>query len=246
MTAPLRPMNLGEILDRTFQIYRSRFLVFAGIAALPALAMTALQVAGNLVGPQITVSFAFRDSIQKLEYWLNYGNVESYLFFLTWLAFAYVTSRILLQEEPTIESAFSWCVSCWQSCLAVAAVLWLVLHLLPAMVYRFSWVGPATLSARIGVMDGETTLSRWLGSFLVLLAQWLAEAVLAVALSLSIPAWALARPSIPSALQRGWNLANGSRLRILGAWSLAYVLHWVLFLLSHSFLLLCTIFSTRF
>ncbi len=39
MTATLRPMSLGEILDRTFQIYRSRFLVFVGIAALPAVAM---------------------------------------------------------------------------------------------------------------------------------------------------------------------------------------------------------------
>ena len=45
MTATLRPMNLGEILDRTFQIYRSRFLVFVGIAALPAIAMMALEMA---------------------------------------------------------------------------------------------------------------------------------------------------------------------------------------------------------
>jgi hypothetical protein len=36
-------MTLGEILDRTIQIYRSRFLVFIGIAAIPALAMLALH-----------------------------------------------------------------------------------------------------------------------------------------------------------------------------------------------------------
>jgi hypothetical protein len=41
MKANLRPMNLGEILDRTFQIYRAKFLVFAGIAALAAILVAA-------------------------------------------------------------------------------------------------------------------------------------------------------------------------------------------------------------
>jgi hypothetical protein len=33
----LRPMTLGEILDRTFSIYKSRFWLFAGIVSLPYL-----------------------------------------------------------------------------------------------------------------------------------------------------------------------------------------------------------------
>jgi len=36
MNEPLHPLRLGEILDRTAQIYRSRFLVFLGIATFPA------------------------------------------------------------------------------------------------------------------------------------------------------------------------------------------------------------------
>ncbi len=32
----LRPLSTGEVLDRTFSLYRSRFLMFAGIAALAA------------------------------------------------------------------------------------------------------------------------------------------------------------------------------------------------------------------
>jgi hypothetical protein len=34
MTSQLRPLNLGEILDRTAELYRSNFLLFAGIAAI--------------------------------------------------------------------------------------------------------------------------------------------------------------------------------------------------------------------
>jgi len=36
MNEPLHPLRLGEILDRTAQIYRSRFLVFLGIATIPS------------------------------------------------------------------------------------------------------------------------------------------------------------------------------------------------------------------
>jgi hypothetical protein len=35
MTTPLRPMSTGELLDRTFNLYRNSFVLFAGIAVLP-------------------------------------------------------------------------------------------------------------------------------------------------------------------------------------------------------------------
>ena len=38
MNTPLRPMNLGELLDRSFFLYRKHFVLFAGIIALPYLA----------------------------------------------------------------------------------------------------------------------------------------------------------------------------------------------------------------
>jgi hypothetical protein len=37
--ADLRPMTLGEVLDRTFTLYREHFLLFTGIAMLPNLVM---------------------------------------------------------------------------------------------------------------------------------------------------------------------------------------------------------------
>lgn len=42
----LRPMSLGEVLDRTFTLYRTHFWLFAGIAALPSLVLLVLRV-GN-------------------------------------------------------------------------------------------------------------------------------------------------------------------------------------------------------
>jgi hypothetical protein len=43
----LRPMSLGEVLDRTFKIYRSHFWLFAGITALPCGVMLVLRVANS-------------------------------------------------------------------------------------------------------------------------------------------------------------------------------------------------------
>jgi len=44
----LRPLSLGEILDRTFSIYRKNFLLFVGITAIPQLLVLALRLAQTL------------------------------------------------------------------------------------------------------------------------------------------------------------------------------------------------------
>ena len=53
MSTPLRPMSTGEILDRTFNLYRNNFVLFAGIAIVPPALMVALQLiqAGKLATP---------------------------------------------------------------------------------------------------------------------------------------------------------------------------------------------------
>jgi hypothetical protein len=40
----LRPLSLGELLDQTFQFYRSHFLLFIGIAAVPAVCTLFVRV----------------------------------------------------------------------------------------------------------------------------------------------------------------------------------------------------------
>ncbi|HVY92006.1 MAG TPA: hypothetical protein VHA14_04625 [Bryobacteraceae bacterium] len=47
----LRPLSLGEILDRTFTLYRKHFLLFFGIAAIPQIFVLALQLGILFLGP---------------------------------------------------------------------------------------------------------------------------------------------------------------------------------------------------
>jgi hypothetical protein len=46
MTTALRPLSTGELLDRTFSLYRSHFGLFLGIFALPHLLVLAFQCVG--------------------------------------------------------------------------------------------------------------------------------------------------------------------------------------------------------
>jgi len=44
MNEPLRPFTLGEVLDRTGQLYRRNFLLFAGVGAVPTATLLAVFV----------------------------------------------------------------------------------------------------------------------------------------------------------------------------------------------------------
>ncbi len=58
MTTALRPLSTGELLDRTFSLYRSHFGLFVGIFALPSPGRAGLSSCrrwfSSLLGPQIS------------------------------------------------------------------------------------------------------------------------------------------------------------------------------------------------
>jgi hypothetical protein len=43
MQIVLRPLSLGEVLDQTFRLYRKKFLLFVGIAAVPQIVVLAIK-----------------------------------------------------------------------------------------------------------------------------------------------------------------------------------------------------------
>src|SRR5580692_898851 len=101
MPAQLRPMTLGEILDRTFEIYRKQFLLFVGIAAPPSLVLLALQLVDHawihtdrLLGPlnpRQTI-------IWSQVVWFGYYHISTFLGVLFLPAFVRASSNILFVE----------------------------------------------------------------------------------------------------------------------------------------------------
>jgi len=74
MTTALRPLSTGELLDRTFSLYRSHFGLFVGIFALPYLIVLAFQLVGlvfqtpvpQLSNALITLAWSFGAGILSL------------------------------------------------------------------------------------------------------------------------------------------------------------------------------------
>jgi hypothetical protein len=96
----LRPLTVGELLDRTFFYYRQHFALFVGIAALPGLLALTLQVATVFVKPTL-------DNL-LLTAALALAAVFVYLVtgMLTHGATVVAVSHILLEREIHIAEAF--------------------------------------------------------------------------------------------------------------------------------------------
>lgn len=232
MTAPLRPMNLGEILDRTFHIYRSRFLLFEGIAVLPALALMALQAANyawwNLVpddfGPRIFLGLTPQDLLYKIAVFQ-----AAFLFqMLTWPAISTLTSASYLGNTSTLRSAILSCLRRWRSWLWMTFASWAIILFAPEFVVSGLLIGTVYLAFDILKLNSAIGDSLGRQSLLVTIAMgWALFLWLSASLSLAIPAWALEGSTTGKSLRRSWPLSRGSGWRIVVAWFMPAILGWI-------------------
>jgi hypothetical protein len=70
METSLRPMTLGEILDRTAQLYRTNFLLFAGIAAVYAGVLLLVGLAQTGVQEWMRVEHMYRQLLWMTGLWV--------------------------------------------------------------------------------------------------------------------------------------------------------------------------------
>lgn len=223
MTATLRPMTLGEILDRTIQIYRSRFWVFAGIAACWAMA----ALLGENLGSVLIRAFPPLDDLNSAVFWLPRGWLEGYLSFLAWPAIAFVASQLLLGEKPSILSSFWWCAARWRSWAMLAVFFGAGLELPLALVNRLG-VRLAYSDATTGILVvGSRLPGLWVFPILAAM-RFACDALLNLAIIEAVPAWTLERLPLRAAFVRGWRISKGGRWRIFVAWLLSTALGYIL------------------
>ncbi|HUJ33403.1 MAG TPA: hypothetical protein VLY23_19125 [Candidatus Acidoferrum sp.] len=110
----LRPMTLGEVLDRTFSLYKTHFWLFAGIMSLPLLALLLFQVcaaglgiagatAGRGVGAAPTAGtiagVAFGAIIGVVLYFALYGAAQA--------ATVFAVSDLYLGRQASVRGSFT-------------------------------------------------------------------------------------------------------------------------------------------
>ena len=231
MTAPLRPMNLGEILDRTLQIYRARFLAFVGIAAIPVLATELIHLADrtwlhvhSLAHPVGQFQLFAWNFVVGLGFYHIFGVfgdlIEPALFRMT--------SASVLGDECTLVSSLQFVQLRWPRYLWLA-VLKMVLNLgVPEFVFIVLAVGASFFADAAGLLGKEFRWMLLLLAIAVILLGFGLFLWLAACLSFAIPAAALEdRPAFRS-LRRSWTLSKGTRARIWFTWLAIFITSWLL------------------
>jgi len=243
MNNQLRPMTLGEILDRTAELYRNHFLLFAGTSGIFAGTILAIDLLhlGTLtllgyphVPPRLEWAYAVSLGIQVLAISLVLG--------LSIAAFNRVVAWIYLSEPATIRKAAGSVLS------RIGQYLWLM----AVMMFRAwtplfaAYVGMFALFFSImprGFLfnpqivqqapapDAGAMIAAGVG-MLILLLLFFGALVYGVFMwlrySLAMPACVVEGLKMGPSLRRSIDLSQGSRGRIFLLWLLVYVVRLVL------------------
>lgn len=220
----LRPLGVGDIVDRVFAIYRSRPLLFLAVSAIPYLLLV-LFVGG--------LALAFTDSFQALAplFAGDLGSLQALApaigsligFILLVVAFALVTS--LIQSAALVDAAAARYLgreATVGGALKVglrAAGRLFVMGVVAFLAFTVLWIASIVVMG----LGGE-----WWIALIVLCVALFATFYMAASWMVS-PAIATLEGLGPVAsLRRSWSLANGHRWRILGLMALLIILQIVL------------------
>ena len=118
-TLDLRPLSLGELLDRTFTLYRGHFLLFLGISAIPQVFVLVIQLAQALVAPASNIfslpnpnlpaqmpQFSVTGFAYMLAFMFAAGIVSVVAYLLSQGATVIAVSDLYLGRTTTLGGAF--------------------------------------------------------------------------------------------------------------------------------------------
>jgi magnesium-transporting ATPase (P-type) len=237
MSETLRPSTLGEILDRTAQLYRRNFWLFAGVAALPIgviIAMTALGTALVFSVPGVRDGYSTSPVIPILTVALLVllvvpvyitAAVYSYAGLTEAAAGTYRGEKISIRGA--LKSARPWF---WR-------YLWFII--LQGIVVAF--IPAAIAGGAVGALfygehitGGNLATAALFGFmvFVVVVAAIVAIIWLVLGYSLSIAVCVVEKKPAWESLQRGWNLSRGTRGRIVVMFLLVFALAMVVSMIA--------------
>jgi hypothetical protein len=219
MSETFHPSTLGEILDRTAQLYRRNFWLFAGVAALPVgviLAMTALATALIFTVPGLRGGYAASPVIPILTVTLLVLLVIPVYITAAIYSYAALTEAAAgtyRGEKLSIRGALKSVTPRFWRYLWLIILQAAVVAIIPAAVAG----GAIGLLVFLGTLAGGGAATGVAIGFLVFVLAAAAVVViiwliLGYSLGISVcvvenkPAWA--------SLQRGWDLSRGTRGRI--------------------------------
>jgi Membrane domain of glycerophosphoryl diester phosphodiesterase len=208
MRADLRPSSLGEILDRTAQMYRSNFLLYIGIAGVAYAGVLILTVLVDLLlfpsmhaGPHAQSGFR-----------VAAGGLTALLAFLpvtiAMAAVMHAVARNYLGQTCTIREAYTSICRRWYRYVFILVAIYtygfLPLGMLISVFVVATTLAPAGSARIAAVILGTILVLAGLGFTIWWMLRW----------SLSIPASLMEDLPVHRALKRSITLSKGSVGRI--------------------------------
>jgi hypothetical protein len=223
----MRPLSLGEVLDRTFAVYRSRFWLFAGIAVLSGVVQLVANALNLLVHHVVLLKFGFKVGLVETQIG---AYVALLLFYVastqTQAATVYALSEVYLGSETTVKGSLVATVGRWYRYIGIGlwqawSALWVMLLL----------GVPAAVLMGYGVArGGRSTALTVLGGLLVFVAVFGGGAYGVVAYlrnSLGIQAAVIESLQVRPAIRRSKVLTKGTKGRLFVVLLIAYCLYMV-------------------
>jgi hypothetical protein len=226
MTEPLRPLSTGQLLDRTFSLYRQHFVLFVGIAALaPALylAMQALIIGTTAAGPvrpATSISAGVLLVVGALV-WM-FGLAITHATTIQAVAAVHLGRTVGIREAySSLKGRYGRIIGVFLSVAIRVVGGSMLLVMLAVMLGAGSVAGGASLGIAGGILGG-----------VVALVAAVAAAMLAITLfvrySLAVQACVVEGVKVRESLKRSVVLTKGSRSRVLTLYTLFVILTWVI------------------
>lgn len=236
MDETLHPSTLSEILDRTLQIYRRRFLVFAGLAAAPYVAVLVpvcifmlpfggwlgTATPGKLPGTGSVILMALGVLVAAPLWVVVTALATGALTHAAWHAY--------FGEGTTIRGAWNEAWARGWSYTGLYLVEVLLIWVAPVLV----WILLVTGGAGIAAVARNSGLAPTIGLLWGIMTALLIPALVAygfwmlLRLVLAFPACVVERIGVGAALRRGPSLSRGTKGRIVLLYLLGGVINYLL------------------
>lgn len=216
-------MSISQVLDRTFSLYRSNFVLFAGIAAVPP-ALLMLGQFGLLALPRF-LRFSGLPGLQIAAI-ISTVVVGAALLVLWLIGYAlatgasvYAVSRLHLGYQTSIAESYRLIRPYTGTILGLVILVFLV-------VAGVVFAGIVTISVPVVLVkmaggggtpaaSGTVAIVTGLVIILVLPAVFVLALYFSAKFSLAVPACVVEHLNASESLRRSWNLAKGSTLRLI-------------------------------
>lgn len=210
-------MTTAEILDRTFRLYKSNFLLFAGLALLPAILALLMHLAG------LATRYGVLDSRPTPVATLRFFVFEGLLIFVAYIiggglaagATACAVYNVNLERPATIRDGYRRVFRIWRRTLGVVLYIALVVTFVVGLCFFGILLG---IVIPVVIYGGRTAGGEW-GALLIFLGSMLGAFLLWLYMNaryaLAIPAVLLEQTTIRAAIKRSRLLGKGSIGRIM-------------------------------